>query len=206
MFGFFSKKRKIKELEESTKKSFENVKKDLTKFNEWVEYLDGKDQERVDEISQIKNSIEELKNEMEGLKNVFSFFGEGLSKQLSKQPQTSADKQTAVQVVQTAVQTAVQTPILSNFTVMERAIVWALMNSEIKLSYEDLSAILGKSKSTIRGQINTIKQKSENLILEARENNNKKRLYVPEKMKEIILKEVKVRVKSREKKRLRAEV
>ena len=59
---------------------------------------------------------------------------------------------------------------------MERAIVWALLNADMRLSYEDLAALLGKDKSTIRGQINTIKQKNSNIIMEAREANGKKRL------------------------------
>jgi hypothetical protein len=42
---------------------------------------------------------------------------------------------------------------------------------EMKLSYEDLALMLGKEKSTIRGQINTIKQKSEGLIEEITEKN-----------------------------------
>jgi predicted transcriptional regulator len=101
------------------------------------------------------------------------------------------DKQAAGVYVQTPVQTAVQTGILETLTVMERAIVWALLNSEMKLSYEDLSVMLGKNKSTIRGQINAIKQKSEGLIEESSEANGKKRVFIPEEMKQIILKKEK---------------
>ena len=86
---------------------------------------------------------------------------------------------------------------------MERGIVWALVNSENnKLSYEDLAIVLGKDKSTIRGQINMIKQKCEGLIEESREANGKKRIYIPEEMRQIILKKEKVRVKSNKKMRI----
>jgi len=35
-------------------------------------------------------------------------------------------------------------------SVTERAIIWILLNSEMKLSYDDISSILGKERSTIR--------------------------------------------------------
>jgi len=46
-----------------------------------------------------------------------------------------------------------------------------------------------------RGQINSIKQKSEGLIEEIVEKNGKKRVYVPEKVREKLLKYAKVRVR-----------
>ena len=42
-------------------------------------------------------------------------------------------------------------------------------------------------------------QKSEGLIEEIRENNGKKRLYIPEKTRDRVLKSVKVRVKTNKK-------
>jgi len=59
--------------------------------------------------------------------------------------------------------------------------------------------MLGKEKSTIRGQINTIKQKSEALISEKIEQNGKKRLYIDEKTKEKLMKKQKVRVEKQKK-------
>jgi hypothetical protein len=76
------------------------------------------------------------------------------------------NKQAAVILFQTDVQTDVQTPNLENFSITERAIIWVLLNSELKLSYDDLATMLGKEKSTIRGQINIIKQKGNGLINE----------------------------------------
>ena len=68
------------------------------------------------------------------------------------------------------------------------------MNSDMKLSYEDLALLLGKERSTIRGQINAIKQKSEGLIYEMSEKNGKKRVFVPDEIKEKLAKYAKVRV------------
>jgi len=113
-----------------------------------------------------------------------------------KTPKQLSNKQTAVYAVQTGVQTGVQTPKLEQFSVTERAIVWVLLNSDMKLSYEDLAAMLGKERSTIRGQINTLKSKSEGLIEESIEENGKKRVFIPENIKEKLLKKSKVRVKS----------
>ena len=71
---------------------------------------------------------------------------------------------------------------------MERAVVWALLNTDLKLSYEDLSITLGKDKSTLRGQINNLKTKSEDLIKEYIEKDGKKRFFISEKKKNEILK------------------
>ena len=116
-----------------------------------------------------------------------------------------SDKQTAVEGVGKAVQTAVQTGnfygILQNLTSSERLLVFTLMNAGngMKLSYEDLARLLGKERSTVRGQINSIKQKSEGLILEITEKNGKKRVFVPEEIRVKLAKYAKVRVKGKRK-------
>ncbi|MEK6840848.1 MAG: helix-turn-helix domain-containing protein, partial [Nanoarchaeota archaeon] len=109
------------------------------------------------------------------------------------------DKQTPVYAVQTGVQTGVQTPNFDQFSVTERAILWILLNSEMKLGYDDLAAMLGKERSTIRGHLNRIKQKSWGIVEEAVEKNGKKRVFVPEEVKEKLMKRVKVRVKPEKK-------
>jgi len=116
-------------------------------------------------------------------------------------------KQTAVQGVQAPLQTAVQTAEsydLSAFSVMERAMVYVLLNTDMKLSYDDLATMMGKSRTTVRGQINSIKGKSEGLVEEIIERNGKKRLYISEDIRENMLKNVKVRVSKRGKKQKRA--
>ena len=144
----------------------------------------------------IKNQILTIQESLVEIKDFISFFSHQLPGGMSKQTATMGVKQTVPSDVQTGVQTGVQTDILNNFTVMERAIVWALLNSEMKLSYEDIAALLGKKRSTIRGQINAIKQKNEGIIMESRELNGKKRLYIPDEIKANIMKSVKVKVKA----------
>ncbi len=205
MFWFFKRKREMEELRQSVKDSFNSVKKDFSKVGEWIEYIDEEQKTQKNMVSDLKEQISELQEELEGLKSALPFFERGINKQLSKQAQTVFNKQTAVEGIQTAVQTAVQTGILSGFTITERAIVWALLNSDMKLSYEDIAAVLGKDKSTIRGQINSLKRKSEGLVEEITEANGKKRLFIPENMKNIVLKTVKVRVNKRGKSKKNSE-
>lgn len=192
---WFNKKKRVDNLEEEIKDSFDHVKQDFNKVGQWISHLDGKHREHETSLEDIKDQLGAVQAELHEIKEFISFFGP----KLSKQAQTGQDKQTDVDVVQMPVQTAVQSSILSNLTVMERAIVWALVNSEMNLSYEDLAALLGKDKSTIRGQINTIRQKSEGIIEEVIELNGKKRLYIPEKMKEFLMKTIKVKVKNQKK-------
>jgi len=178
--------------------SFNHVKKDFNKVGEWIKHLDDKHTFHKGEIEEIKDTLMEIQKDILELKDFVSFFGPQASKAVFKQPSTDSFGQTDTVGVQTVVQTAVQTGVLENLTVMERAIVWTLLNSDMKLSYEDLAALLGKDKSTIRGQINTLKQKSEGLIEESRETTGKKRLHISEKAKENLLKSLKVKVKKEE--------
>jgi len=195
MFGWFKKRDDTSRLQEEIKKSFDAVKDDFNKVGQWITHFDANHKEYSDEISEMKKQIFVLQNEIDDVKDFVSLFGS----KISKQQQLPAIKQHGISTVQEHVQTAVQSNILDNLTLMERAIVWALVNSEDKLSYEDLSVVLGKDKSTVRGQINAIKQKGVGLIEEFREANGKKRVYIPEEMKQIILKNAKVRVKSQKK-------
>ena len=79
---------------------------------------------------------------------------------------------------------------LKKLTMMERSIVWVLLNTDIHMSYDDLVVVLGKDKSTLRGQINNIKQKNEDLVCESVERDGKKRFYIEEKVKNNILSSV----------------
>ncbi len=197
MFGFFKKNNEVNKLKGEINKSFDSVKQDFSKVGQWITHLDAKHEDHKSDIETIKKQMFTIQNEIDDIKDFISMFGSSISKH--KQPMLV--KQHGVGDVQTVAQTAVQTGILDSLTLMERAILWTLVNSETKLSYEDIAVLLGKDKSTIRGQINAIKQKSEGLILEARELNGRKRLYVPEEMKQFLLKNAKVRVKNNKKKR-----
>ncbi len=199
MFWNSRKKKEIDHIKEDTKRGFESVKKDITSVSGWIKHLDSEKEIQKKDIKEIKDILSSIKEDLEGVKNVVSVMNNLKSKQLFKTPSQVLEKQTAVYAVQTPVQTAVQTPNLEYFSITERAILWILLNSDMKLSYDDLAAMLGKERSTIRGQINSIKQKSETLIEEVIEKNGKKRVFIPEKIKENMLKKSKVRVKDKKK-------
>ncbi|MFA5953694.1 MAG: hypothetical protein WC812_03810 [Candidatus Pacearchaeota archaeon] len=194
MFGLFKQKKEINQIKEDTKKSFESVKKDISAVSGWIKHLDSEKDLQKRDINEIKENLSNIKNELESLKNVISIMNELKTNRLFKTPSGLSKKQTGVYAVQTGVQTGVQTPNLKQFSITEKAIIWILLNSELKLSYEDLASMLSKEKTTIRGQLNSIKQKSEGLIDEIIEQNGKKRVFIPENMKEILLKKSKVRV------------
>ena len=147
-----------------------------------------------------------MKEELSSLKDELGSLREGLdlvigyekNKQVFKKLPV-LDKQTGVEGVQKVVQTAVQTAnfyeILQGLSSNERLLVFTLMNAaeDMKLSYEDLARLLGKERSTIRGQINSIKQKSEGLLQEIREANGKKRVFITDELKERLASYARVR-------------
>ena len=198
MIWFFSRKKEIERLKEDVKESFESVKKDISGVGGWIKHLDSEKELQKRDVDDLKEELSSLKIEIEGVKNILSFMNEMKPQRVFKTPKQLFNKQTAVYPVQTAVQTAVQTPNLDQFSISERAILWVLLNAELKLSYDDLAAVLGKERATIRGQINAIKQKSE-IIEEIVEKNGKKRVFITEEMKEILLKKAKVRVRNKKK-------
>lgn len=187
----FGRKKEVERIKEETKTSFDSVKNDINRVSTWIKHLDNRDSTHENNILEIKEELSTIKTELEGIKNIIPFLNLEKSKQLFKQQTAVYGNQTAVYGVQTPVYTAVQTANFSKFSTTERAIVWILLNSDMKLSYDDLAAILGRDRSTIRGQINRIKQRSENLIQEVIEKNGKKRLFIPEESKNKLLKVVK---------------
>ena len=194
MFSWFFRKKEIEEIKKETKKSFDDVKKDIISISGWIKHLDSEKNLQKKEINDLKEFLSSIKDELDGIKNVLSLMGGMNFSKTFKTPKQLSKKQTTVYPVQTAVQTAVQTPNLEHFSITERAILAILLNTDMRLSYDDLAAMLGKERSTIRGQINSIKQKSESLIEENIEKNGRKRVYIPENMKEKIIKKTKVRV------------
>ncbi|MFA5258950.1 MAG: hypothetical protein WC979_03470 [Candidatus Pacearchaeota archaeon] len=201
MFGFFTKKaekREVEQLKQAVQTGFNSSKHDINSLGTWVKHLDTEDSKLKDDIFDLHEELASVKEELESLKNILSIVGE---RPVFKQRQTVFSKQTPVSSVLNGVQTAVQTTFLDNLSTTERAIIFVLLNSDMKLSYEDLAAMLGKDKATVRGQINNIRQKNEGLIEEIIGENNKKRVYIPEKVKDILLKSKKIkdRVKKRNK-------
>jgi len=200
MWKLFGHKKRVDDLKTEVQNSFNHVKKDFNKVGEWIKHLDDKHGNYDNELFNIKEQILSIQEDLIEIKDFISFFGPQISRGLSKQITTGRVKQTSVNCVQTPVQTDVQSEILDNLTVMERGIVWALLNSDMKLSYEDLASLLGKNKSTIRGQINTIRQKSK-IIEEFSEINGKKRLYIPDDIKSSVMKSIKIKIKSEKKRK-----
>jgi len=202
MFGFFGKKR-INEIENETKKSFDSVRKDFEGVGKWIKHLNEKNKLVYHGIHGLTKELSSIKFELESLKESMALIEFAKKdKQLSKK-QTPVYKQPGVYGVQTAVQTAVQTgdfyDFLQGLSANERLIVFTLMNAtnDMKLSYEDLARLLGKERSTVRGQINRIKQKSEGLIQELTEPNGKKRVFIGENIKEKLQNYAKVRLKKK---------
>ena len=184
MLWWFSKK-SGEELAEKTEKGFSAVKKDIDSVGKWIKHLDSRDKQLFDIISTLKEDLSSLKDEIESLQEGLEIaIEQPKNKQVFKKLPV-LDKQTTVEAVQKAVQTGVH----------ERLLVFTLMNNDMKLSYEDLAMLLGKDKSTVRGQINAIKQKREELIEEVIEKNGKKRVFVPDHLKEKLAKYAKVRGK-----------
>lgn len=202
MFNFFGKKVKKEEFDthkNAVQTALNSAKEDILNVSKWVEHLNNNDEgikgdveDVYEELSSIKTDIEEIKNMVSLAINPKKY---AKHKALLKQQGVGVDEQTAVFNVQSAVQTAVQADFLDRLSISERALVMILLNSDLKLSYEDLGAMMGKDSTTVRGQINSIRQKCDDLIEEQIEKNNKKRLYIPDKIKATLLKRVKVRVK-----------
>ena len=203
MFGWFNRKKELEQIKNEVRGSFSNVKQDMDKIAEWVSHFNNKHSSHEKEILSIKDDLSNIKLSLNELKSLLDYETNFENKQVFKTPQGVYNKQTAVYGVQTPVQTPVQTGKFggfSNISATERAIISILVNSDLKLSYDDLAAMLGKTRSTIRGQINSIKQKSGGLINEYTEKNGKKRVYIDEDIKKKVLKNVKVRVKTKKNK------
>ena len=193
MFKWLFNKKEVELIKEETKKGFEFVKKDISVVSGWIKHLDSEKNFHKKDIEDIRGILSSVQEEIIELKNIVSVMNELKPNRLFKTPKQLSNKQTAVYAVQTSVQTGVQTPKLDQFSITERTILWMLLNTDMKLSYDDLAAMLGKERSTIRGQINAIKHKSD-IIEESIERNGKKRLFIPENIKEKMVKKSKVRV------------
>ena len=203
MFGWFGSSNKVKKLESETRKSFSEVRKDFEGVGKWVKHLNANDKQLFDLISELKRELASIEDEFNGLKEAVSLINLAVEHKQVFEKTAVLDEQPAVYDVQEPVQTAVQTgnfhDILKGLSSNERLIVFTLMNTELKLSYEDIARLLGKERATIRGQINAIKQKNEGLIQELTEPNGKKRVFVSEEVRNKLEKYAKVRVKENKK-------
>jgi len=193
----FGKEDDHSELKDEIKQSFSAVKHDIKKAADWIAHLNTRDKHHEETVDALHERLSTMESEMDEMKQVISFFSMRVNKQLFKHRQTADYKQTGVLGVQTSVQTGVQMGFLGSLSTMERAIVWVLLNTDMKLSCEDVAAILNKEKSTIRGQINAIKAKSEGMIEEATEKNGKKRYFVADEVKDMLLSNMKAEKKTK---------
>ncbi len=204
MFGFFKKRddnahKKIEDLNHTVSSSFLNLKKDMTEVGNWITHFKGKHDNHEDELQKVYRRLEGIEKDIDEIKDAWTHVQTGVQTRVQTgqtRVQTRV-RQTDVRLKQMSVQTSTLEK-LKYLSVMERGIVWILLNSDIKMSYEDLYTALGKNKSTLRGQINNIKLKSPELIKEAVENDGTKRFYVEESVKDEILnrsKKVKTQVK-----------
>jgi argininosuccinate lyase len=189
------KKEEFEHHKSAVQAALNTCKQDILHISQWVKHLKESDGGLKEDLNNIKEVLETIKEEVDEIKNKVSSSNLTENARLFKQPQTAKHKQTAVYDVQNAVQTTVQAAFFNKISISEKALVGILLNSELKLSYEDLATMTGKDSTTIRGQVNSIRQKAPGLIEEQIEKNNKKRVFIPEKVKEILLKRGKVRVK-----------
>lgn len=205
VFGFFKKRddsvhKKIDDLHQSVSFSFSNIKRDMDSVGNWITHFNEKHERHDENFDKVHKRLQKVEQELGEMKEVWTRV------------------QTRVQTGQTRVQTRVgQTDVrlkqmsvqantlekLKNLSVMEKQLMWILLNSEIKMSYDDLFVVLGKNKSTLRGQINNIKLKSPDLIKEAVENDGTKKFYVSDNVRDQILgraKKVEMQAKKKGKK------
>lgn len=211
IFKFFRKKRDVEErfsnLHDSLNDSFSKIKDDMQGVGDWIKHLNETKHNHHEKIEDIHTRLRVVEEFMYNFLEQSPI--EEVSKQLSKQEQTAVrlnqteglSKQLSKQ--RTDIKTDLERALYS-LTAMERAVVWSLLNTDLKLNYEDLSRILGKDRSTVRGQVNNIKRKIPELILEKSESDNSKRFFIDDEFKrEIMIKYVgrdknkkKVRVKN----------
>ena len=187
------KKEEFEQHKGAVQTALNSVKQDFADVSKWIKHLHEQDSGLKNDVDYVMDEIATIKDDLEKIKEMISEQKNAEIMPMFKQRQTAVHKQTAVYGVQTAVQTAVQAAFFTKLSISEKAIVGILLNSDMKLSYEDLAAMMGKDTATIRGQVNSIKQKCAGMIEDYIEKNGKKRLYIPDNIRDLMLKKVKIR-------------
>jgi len=223
VFWLIHGRRDVNKFKKKVENTFLNFRDDFDKVSNWISHLHSKNGENEKELLKIRHRLSNLEVNMQEIKNVMNYILDNIEKlsenyeskemfkQLSKQGQTGVYKQTGVYAVQTPVQTGVQTPLqtsledkfFKNLTKSEKILVGILLSNDLKLSCEDLAVLMNKNKSTIRGWINSIKKKSESLIVEVIENSGKKRYYINEEARSQLKKGVLLEKNTKKPKKLR---
>jgi len=187
------KKEEFEQHKGAVQTALNSVKQDFADVSKWIKHLHEQDSGIKNDVDMVMDEVATIKNELEEIKEMLSERKNAEAAPLFKQRQTAIHKQTPVYDVQTAVQTTVQAAFFTKLSTSEKAIVGILLNSDMKLSYEDLAAMMGKDTATLRGQVNSIKQKCAGMIEDYIEKNGKKRLFIPDKIKDLMLKKAKIR-------------
>lgn len=188
----------LKQIETSLKHSFSHIKQDMSEISVWINNIEKQHKHHKESLSETHSLIDDLHERINILEEAF----ESMRNNTQAVQTPVQNKQTRTDVRSKQVFTPVQTPVQTDeltrsLTPMERAIVSVLLNTELRLTYDDLSIAIGRDKSTIRGQVNNIKQKNESLIKEVVESNGKKRFYISEEIKNKVFKQrnkLKIRV------------
>lgn len=183
---FFKKKddtvhKKIDDVNKSLTSSFSNLKKDMSEVGGWISHFKNKHDNHDNNFEELRLRVANIERDLEEMKTTWTRVQTGVQTRV----QTRVQK-TDVRFKQMSVQ-ANTLEKLRNLTVMERGIIWVLLNSDTKVRYEDLCLALNKNKSTLRGQINSIKLKSPELVKEEVENDGTKKFYIEENVKSEII-------------------
>ena len=68
MFGWFFRKKEIEQLKETTKRGFEDVKKDINSIDNWMKYIDSEKNLQKKEVEDIKEILSTVKEELNEIK------------------------------------------------------------------------------------------------------------------------------------------
>jgi len=194
MFWFFKKKKRDNHIEQrfvnlhkSLNGSFSNIKDDLSDVSKWLGHFKDKHNDHNKQFEIVNYRLTNIEEVLEELKDVWTRVQTAVQTgAVSKQTQTDSCPNSRPKLSKQQ-KNWTTLDVIKNLTMMERAVVWSLLNTDLKLSYEDLSVALGKDQSTLRGQINSLKTKCEGLIQEYVEKDGKKRFYVSEAKKNEVL-------------------
>src|SRR3989338_9401690 len=72
MFGLFGNSKKVKKLENETRKSFSEVRKDFEGVSKWVKHLNNSDKQLFDLVNDLKRELSTVKDDLDGLKEAVS--------------------------------------------------------------------------------------------------------------------------------------
>ena len=85
MFEWLFSTKKVKKLEEETKRSFSDVKRDMDVIGKWIKHLDKQDKQLFDVVYSFRNELSSVQEEIESLREGINVMDMGLkNKQVLK--------------------------------------------------------------------------------------------------------------------------